>query len=76
MADRLVLCIGVSVCVCVCQIWCIPSQSGHSEYYMWPAGAMGRGNEGLLEGEREREKKTGRRDRQRERQETFKLEAM
>lgn len=24
---------------------------------MWPAGAMGRGNEGLLEGERERKKR-------------------
>lgn len=37
-------------------MWCIPSQSGHSEYYMWPAGAMGRGNKGLLEGEKDRKK--------------------
>lgn len=35
---------------------------------MWPAGAMGRGNEGLLEGEREREKRLAERiDREKDR---------
>lgn len=40
---------------------------------MWPAGAMGRGNEGLLEGERERKKDWQNGERKTE---TFKLEAM
>lgn len=54
-ADHHILCIAVRVCVLACDKFGVfPSQSGHSEYYMWPAGAMGRGNEGLLEGERER----------------------
>lgn len=51
------------LCVSVWQICRIPSQLGHSECYVWPAGAMGRENEGLLDEGRERKKRlTGQTD--------------